>query len=239
MATYYENWYENPEITKEVQRTLKRANQRIVQVAKTFGKDSSTYNQYVGKTLSKRIVKDFVTVSEGGKKVGKGVTKGGYQKLDVRSINKMIRSGNADLSKVNQILAEFGGIRITPKGQIREVEGGGVPTLTSIEQRTRQKIENMGDSPDMYSKKEVRDITEELAEFSKNFQTVYDDYKAEFGIEAGADDPVIGQLYGKNRSGRLSYKKLQDIKNKMEADLKEAESNALAFENETRSKEGL
>ena len=211
-------WYQNYQITPSVQSALKRSNQRIVQTIKTFGKSSSIYKQNIGK-FQKGPYSKYLSTS-----------KSGNLKFDVRTINKLIRSGNVPRSEINQFLSEAAGIKIDPEGNVVKIENGGIPTVSEIEKKTRKKISSWGESEDMYNKQEVRDIAEQLAEFSENFQTTYEAYIANFGEASAREDSVVRELYGDYRAHRLTYRQLQQIKNKMEADLKEAKEESLQFE---------
>mgnify|MGYP006923295976 CR=1 FL=1 len=94
----------------------------------------------------------------------------------------------------------------------------------------------MGEDPSDLSKKELIDITEQLAEFSESFDTTYDAFKNKIGIEEGQTDPTIGQLWGE-REHRLTYKQLQEIKNAMEERLRLNESEATKFEADEQKKQ--
>lgn len=239
-------WYQNPQITNYVQSTLKRSNQRIAQLTKTFGEDSATWRQEVGK-FKKKGYSQWMSVSEGGKKIGRAgkqgkETKGGNVKFDVRKINQAIRSGSVSRSEINRFLADAAGILIQPDGSIKElkravdvngktkyIDDGGIPSTSQILRKTEKKLERMGEDPAEKSRKELLDITKTLAEFSENFDTTYDAFINKYGEEEGKKDPVISQLWGE-REKRLSYSKLQEIRKKMEAMLLEAASDAISFE---------
>lgn len=216
-------WYENYQITPAVQSAIKRANQRIVQTVKTFGKDSSIYKQNVGK-FKKEVYKDFIPYYSR--------SKSGNFTFSARAINKAIRSGKANRSFINQFLAEVAGIKIDPEGNVVEIEKGGIPTVSEIEKKTKKKIASWGESPDMYTKQEIRNIAEELAEFSESFDTSYQIYMANFGQEGAEGDPVVRELYGNYRTSghRLTYKQLQVIKDRMDEQVKLFKAGALDFE---------
>lgn len=203
--------------TTQITSALKRANQRIAQLGKTFGKTSSVYKQEAGK-FQKGAYKNYVSVSSSGN-----------IKFDIRAINKLIRS-DGNPSEIDRILAEFAGIKVNPDGEVVPVKGGGVPTLTELEKRTRKKLERWGEDPYDYNKKQLQGITEKLAEFSENFQTSYETYMAKFGEAEARKDSTIQLLYGEYRNKRLTYRQLEEIKNKMESYIQGAASEAVAFE---------
>lgn len=228
-------WYKNPTLTPYIQSALKRSNQRMATLIKTFGKDSPVVKHEIGK-FKKRGYSDWLSTSVGGKKHGRNISAGGNVKFDVRSINQAIRSGSVSRSEINRFLADAAGIIINPDGSVRELKGGGIQTPTKVLRKTEKKLMAMGEDPTELSKKELIDITEQLAEFSESFDTTYDAFKNKIGIEEGKTDPTIGQLWGE-RDHRLTYKQLQEIKNAMEKRLRLNESDATKFEADEQKKQ--
>lgn len=216
--------------TAQIQSAIKRANQRIAQLGKTYGKGSSVYKQEAGKFF-KGAYKDYVTMSAPGVKHGRNISTGGNIKFDTRSIMKLIKQEGAS-SKVNRLLAEIAGIKIDDEGNVSDVKGGGIPTVSELDRRTEKKLMRWGEDPKDVSKKEIRNITEQLAEFSENFQTSYQAYMAKYGEAEARNDSTIQQLYGDFRNKRLTYRQLEEIKNKMDQRISEAKSEALNFESE-------
>lgn len=205
--------------TTQITSAIKRANQRIAQLSKTYGRNSSVYKQEAGKFL-KGAYKPFV-----------GTSKSGNIKFDIREINKLIRSqGNS--SQVQRMIAEIAGIKFDQEGDIKEIKGAGVPTVSELTKRTEKKLERWGEDPGDYSKKELQNITEQLAEFSENFQTAYNEYIANFGESEARKDTTIQTLYGEFRNKRLTYRELEQIKKRMEDANAAARSEALEFEKE-------
>ena len=115
-------WYQNPLLRAILQSSFKVSNQRIASIAKRYGTRSFTYQQYISK-FEKPMYKEFVTISEAGKKVGRNISTGGNLKFDVKAINKMILSGKANRETVNQLLAEAAGIRIEKDGTVTKLTG--------------------------------------------------------------------------------------------------------------------
>lgn len=205
--------------TTQITSAIKRANQRIAQLSKTYGRNSSVYKQEAGKFL-KGAYKPFV-----------GTSKSGNIKFDIREINKLIRSqGNS--SQVQRMIAEIAGIKFDQEGDIKEIKGAGIPTVSELTKRTEKKLERWGEDPGDYSKKELQNITEQLAEFSENFQTAYNEYIANFGESEARKDTTIQTLYGEFRNKRLTYRELEQIKKRMEDANAAARSEALEFEKE-------
>ena len=203
--------------TTQITSALKRANQRIAQLGKTYGRNSSVYKQEAGKYL-KGAYKDYISFS-----------KSGNIKFDIRSIMKLVRS-DAPPGKIDRIIAEFAGLKFDEEGNAKEIKGGGVPTLTELEKRTRKKLEKWGENPYEYTKGQLQSITEELAEFSENFQTSYEVFMAKYGEAEARKDSTIQLLYGEYRNKRLSYRQLEEIKNKMDTFIANANKEAISFE---------
>ena len=216
--------------TTQISSAIKRANQRIAQLGKTYGRNSSVYKQEAGKFL-KGAYKNLVTESVSGVKHGRNISAGGNLKFDTRAIMKLVKAEGGS-SKVNRLLSEIAGVRITEDGEVVPVKGGGLPTVTELTKRTEKKLERWGEDPGDYNKQQIRDITEQLAEFSENFQTTYEVYMAKYGEAEARKDSTIQALYGEYRDRRLTYRELQAIKDKMDNYNKEASNDALDFENE-------
>lgn len=203
--------------TTQITSSLKRANQRIAQLAKTYGKTSSVYKQEAGKFL-KGSYKPFI-----------GTSASGNIKFDIRAINKIIRD-QGDTSQVQRMIAEITGLKFDADGSPKQIKGAGIPTVSELNKRTEKKLERWGEDPGDYSKKELQNITEQLAEFSENFQTAYNEYIANYGESEARKDSTIQALYGDFRNKRLTYRELEKIKKRMEEANKAASSQALQFE---------
>ena len=203
--------------TTQISNALKRANQRIAQISKTYGRNSSVYKQEAGKFL-KGSYKPYISTS-----------KSGNIKFDIREINKLIRS-QGDTSQVQRMLADIAGIKFDKEGDIKEIKGGGVPAVSELTKRTEKKLERWGEDPGEYTKKELQKITETLAEFSENFQTAYNEYISKYGEAEARKDTTIQTLYGDFRNKRLTYQKLENIKARMEEMNAAARDEALQFE---------
>lgn len=211
-------WFQNYQITPAVQSGLKRANQRIVQLTKSFGSNSSIYKQNVGKFFKGPYSKYLST------------SKSGNVKFNVRAVNQAIRTGSVTRSEINRFLSEAAGIMIQEDGSIKEVKGGGIDTKSEIIRRTEKKLEKWGEDPSDYSKKQLENIAETLAEFSENFQTAYTEFIARYGEETARTDETIQQLYGDYRQHKLTYRDLQNIKDKMDSYFKQTANEATQFE---------
>ena len=205
--------------TQQITNALKRSNQRIAQLAKTYGKKSSVYKQEAGKFL-KGAYKPYI-----------GTSASGNIKFDIKAINKLIRS-QGDTSQVQRMLGEIAGIKFDSEGDIKQIKGAGVPTVSELTKRTEKKLERWGEDPGDYTRKELQNLTETLAEFSENFQTAYNEYIATYGEAEARKDTTIQELYGDFRNKRLTYSELEKIKNRMEEMNARAKDQALEFEKE-------
>ena len=228
--------YYNRLQTQQISSAIKRANQRINQLAKIYGKDSSVYKQEVGKFL-KGAYKPFVTMTSGkarGRNVAKALA-GTYKApeshlaFNVREIMKLVRS-QGNTSQVQRMIAEIAGMKFDAEGNPKQIKGAGIPTVSELTKRTEKKLERWGEDPGDYSKKELQGITEQLAQFSESFQTAYNEYIANFGESEARKDSTIKTLYGEFRNKRLTYRELEQIKQRMEEANKAATSEALQFE---------
>ena len=202
------NWYENPVLRATLQSALKRSNARIANLAKKYGTSSPVYKKETDKFFAPNY-KQFMSISQGGKKVGNNVTIGGNLKFDVKSINKYILSGTADRSQVNQLLAEAAGIKIDPEGNVVPIQKGGIKTITQIRKGASQTAKNMGINPHEMTNEELDVFANEIADFASNFQVAYDAFIARYGEETARQDPYIGQMYDRKKA--LSYSKMIEI----------------------------
>ena len=212
-------WYQNPVLRAALQSSFKVSNQRIVSLAKKYGKNSYVYKKETS-FLQKDMFKPFTATS-----------KSGYPKLDVRSINKSILSGKVDRSEVNQFLSQAAGIRIDADGNIKKLPEQGIATITQIRERAKKRAERLGEPVKEWNVQDLDDFAELLEEFSANFETEYEHAVAEYGEQALRDDPVTQQLYGEHRHGRkLTYNQMTDIMKAFKAMGESQTNQALTFE---------
>ena len=118
------------------------------------------------------------------------------------------------------------------KGDIKEIKGAGVPTVTEVDKRITQRLERFGEDWTQMSKKEIREAGEEMYEFSESFQTTYNTYMANYGEPEARKDNIISLMYSdlRGKKSRLTYPQLKEIKTKMENMIAEARGKALEFE---------
>ena len=197
-------WYQNPLLRPYIQSELKKTNQRIAQIGKTYGKTSSTYKHAIA-AFQKGPLSEFL-----------GTSASGNVKLDIRKIQKAIHSGQLNRSEANELLARAAGLRIDENGDIDHIkvrkkgkdgkthevdQGGDIKTVSEIRERTKKKMINTyGEDPRDYTTKEIDEFGEALEEFSDTFQTAYNEAIAAVGESALKDDPVTAKLWGENRT---------------------------------------
>ena len=216
-------WYQNPMLRTILQSAFKRSNARIANLAKKYGKTSAIYKKETDK-FSQPFYRDFMSISQAGKKYGRNISKGGNLKFDVRKINKWIFSGDADRSIVNQMLSESVGLRIDPQGNIQPVSVGGIKTISQIRKQASQTAKNMGINPHKMTNEELDEFANAITEFSSNFQVSYDAFIAEYGEKAARADNLISQMY--DRKKPLTYQKMIEI-NKRFNEYKQREKMAI------------
>ena len=208
-------WYSNPLLTTKIQSNLKRANQRIATLTKDFGEDSAVWKHEVG-ILQKGPWKEYLSRSVSGKKHGRNVSKGGNLKFDVRSINQAVRSGKMSRSSLNRLLIQAAGIFVDKEGEVHEIEGGGIKSESQILSEAASKFEDWESETETKTKKGKIKVTEELAEFSESINIVYKEAKEWAGEEDMRQDEITRELWAENRTGKLSYSKLKQIKKRLQ-----------------------
>ena len=210
-------WYNNPLLKTQLQSILKKSNQRIIQMASTYGRGSYTFNQYTS-ILEKEIVKPFI--KERKNVVQKGVQIGTVNVVDIRALFKAVEKGQISRDTLNQVLGNIAGITVDRDGNIREnkvVEG--VPTVKKIREQTKKRLRENGFEAKDMSTEELDVKTEEYNTFRSRFQTTYEltiHEVKESGLKA---NPITARLYDE---GKKSYELLEEIGEEMEDLYKEA-----------------
>lgn len=213
-------WYQNPLLKTYLQMILKTSNQRIVQLGKTYGTNSSTFKQATA-ILQKSGVSQFSSTSASG-----------FPKIDIRKVNRLVSSGKADRTELNQVLSQIAGIKIDESGNIEKLKNQGIKTVTQIRKQTKKKLVNQGEDPSEMPVKEIDRITEKLAEFSESFDTSYDIAMGRVGEKQLRSDPITRKLWGENRGGRgkLTYRDMEDIMDRLNEMIKKSKEDALSVE---------
>ena len=105
--------------------------------------------------------------------------------------------------------------------------------MKEIRKQIKKRLEGMGEDPDDYTQGEQVSIYEEILQFSQNFETAYEAALANAGEQAIRNDPITRQLYSEYRRSdrRLTYREMEEIKNRLDLLRAEAKAGALSFEN--------
>ena len=206
-----------------LQSKLKVTNQRIAQLAKTFGKNSPIYKREV-ETLEKGAASKF-----------KGESASGNIKLDMRKITNALKDPNGR-NEVNEVLVKIMGVKIDSNGNLQEVAGQGVKTIKQIKKERDRRLAKMGEDASEYSDQEATEMYEEVLNFEDSFEHAYDVAMGRVGESVLKKDPITSKLWGKDkggtRSGQLTYKEMRDIMNRLAEIANSAQSSALDFEKE-------
>ena len=235
-------WYENPLLRTALQMALKKSNQRLVTLARTFGPNSEIYKREAG-ILEKGAVKKYVSMSSGVNPItGEFKPENIGQKIDIRKLNKDIFSGNISRGDLNQLLSQFAGIRVDPGGNIQKLPSDyGVKTVGKIRKMANAKVRRMGENPEEMTAEEVIDMYEEVLGFASTFETAYDAViagKTEEEEQELKKDPILSELWntdhggtrGKGEGNQLSYNQLETIRNRLYELKAESLGKALKFE---------
>ena len=228
-------WFNNPLLTTVTQMALKKANQRIVSLAKHYGTNSSIFKREVGMIFGGPMSQYADT------------SKSGFPKINIRKINQALRGGKLSLTEANQILTHFAGLKVDEDGNTKEIKKGGIKTIQQVRKDVKKRLaglgedykdvlEDMEEAPgESISDNEKLDrLAEELAEFSENFQTAYDTAMARVkSVSDIKNNPITGKLWSENRGGKkkLTYRELIEIKKELGRLALDARNKATMFEN--------
>ena len=218
-------WYNNPLLKTSLQMILKKSNQRIIQMAVTYGSKSYTFGHYTA-TLQKGPVQDYLKKRTGVTQ--KGVNIGDVNVLDIRKVFKAVETGKIDRDTLNQILSTVSGVKVDASGNIQENKiVTGIPTIKEVRQDQKKRWINYGEDPREHTQQEVDEAVEEYFDFTTNFDTSYKQSMYEVGEAKLRSDPVAGRLW---EAGRKSYRDLMEIKMRLDTIRREARNNALKLE---------
>ena len=239
-------FFNNPILTTITQMALKKANQRIVALAKHYGTNSSIFKREVGMIFGGPMSQYADT------------SKSGFPKINIRKINQALRGGKLSLTEANQILTHFAGVKINEVTvedkrtgklsiihEVKEIKKGGIKTVQQVRSDTKKRLASMGEdykdvlddmeepNENLSDNQKLDRLAEELAEFSENFQTAYDTATQRIkNIATIKNNPITGKLWGDNRGNRrLTYKEMIEIKKELNRLSKEAKEKATSFEN--------
>lgn len=227
-------WYQNPLLRTMLSSELKRVNQRIVTLEKTFNKNSEIYKSQT-EVLTKGKMSKYQATS-GSKQVNK---RGGRTiknpsqslKVDIRKLNDDITKGNLRLEEVNTLLSRLAGINIDATGNIVKVpQSPGIMTVKDIRKRAKKRLIKEGYDPSVMTDQEIIDEYEEYLAFKNEFTTLYKDVKKDHPDESIIEnDPITQRLYGEHREKdeKLTTEELRNIRDRLKELKAEAQANHL------------
>ena len=221
-------WYNNPLLKTSLQMILKKSNQRIIQLAATYGNRSATFNNYAA-LLEKGPLQDYVKVRQ--HVTQRGVDLGTIKVLDIRKLFKAVETGRIDRNQLNEVLAKVSGVHVDQNGNLdKAAMSKGIPTISEIRKQTKKRLINMGVDPREMDNAELDERTELYFDFSTNFQTSYNEAIKAVGESKLRRNDVTKNLW---KPGRKSYDELVEIKKWLDTYRKEAASNAKKLEDGT------
>lgn len=217
-----------------LQSKLKVTNQRIAQLAKVFGKNSPIYKKEIEPLLKGAAAKYTSKTGAGFKIVnGKKVSTPGKEniKLDMRKITNALKDPE-NVNEVNEILSKIIGVKVTPNGEIQEIPNAGVKTITQIKKAAKKRLAKMGEDVDEYPEEDTLEMYERVLNFEESFQTAYEAAIKEYGESVLRADPITSKLWNQNGAsrGKLSYKEMVKIMDRLAGMSNEARASALGLE---------
>ena len=229
-------WYQNPLLRTALQMALKKSNQRLVQLAKTFGPNSEIYKREAG-ILQKGAAQKYITTSSGINPITKVYNPANINtKIDISKLNKDIFAGNINRSDLNRLLSEVAGIRVDQNGDVVQIANQGIKTVGQIRKDARKRLERMGEDPSELTADEVIDLYEDILGFENSFQSAYEIANQRLETKALTSDPITSKLYGTKKGGtradgeRLTYNELKQIRDRFVQLAAEAKRQTLSFE---------
>lgn len=212
-----------------LQSKLKVVNQRIAQLAKTFGPESHIYKQAT-EVMEKGAAEKYTSHSGVGPR---GTAAKGNLKLDMRKITQALEDPR-NIDEVNEVLSKIAGVKVTPSGEIKELPELGIKTIREFKKIRDRKIIGMGEDPSEYSDKERTAMYEDLLAMSEDFNNAYETAVARVSKEEIKKDPITSILWGENRphEGKLTYREAKRVHDRLVELAAEAKGSALEFEEE-------
>ena len=137
------------QLLNEIRLAFKRANQRIVELSKQFGKGSNILKNETA-FMSKGAVNKYT-----------GVSQSGNQKFDIAKITNDFKSGKLSQDELNEIMIKAAGVKISND----EIVGSGKGIATKID--IKERVPDAGE--------DWKEQAEDLAEIEQNFQTEYEE----------------------------------------------------------------
>lgn len=224
-------WYNNPILKAQLQSILKKSNQRIIQLAATYGKKSYTFNNYTN-ILEAGPLQEYIKTRKNV--VQKGVSIGDIKALDIRKVFQAVESGKISRQELNQIIGKMAGVHVDASGELQtNTQEKGIQTISQIRKETKKRMINRGEDPRELSENEIDAATEQYFDFTTNFDTSYAQAIKEIGEAKMRNDEIMGKLWYEKRGFRkLSYDEMIDIKREMDKVRRNARKAALKTEEE-------
>ena len=141
------------QLLNEIRLAFKRANQRIVELGKQFGKKSNVLKNEIA-WMEKGAVNQYTGVSGSGNK-----------KFDISKITRDFKEGKLSQDELNEIMIKAAGQKVSNG----ELVGSGKGISTTID--IKERVPEAG--------ADWKEQAEELAEIEQNFQTEYEEIKKE------------------------------------------------------------
>lgn len=221
-------WYNNPLLKTSLQMILKKSNQRIVQLAATYGRGSETYNSYTA-LLEKGPLQEYVKKRE--HVTQHGVDLGNIKVLDIRKVFKAVETGKIDRNQLNEILSKVAGVHVDSSGNLEPAaHSKGIQTVSEIRKQTKKRLINQGVDPREMSNEEIDKETELYFDFTTNFQTAYNEAVKNVRESTLRKNPVTKQLWD---PGKKSYDQLIEIKKWLDTYNRDAAKRANKLEDGT------
>ena len=201
--------YLNPQSIKKLAKALKVVNQRISEIGKQFGRDSTTYKNAISAYESADLEKYI------------GTSASGNFKFNIRAINKDLRSGDA--SKAVERILNAAGFREGKPGFLRQTkEGKLIPTVKELKKKWAPYFDSFKEATEEgeereLTKEEIYSIIEEAEALPSDFTSLIYEYESKFGSDEMAR--AYPDLFGKGTRGELSKSQYMKIKRGMMTDL--------------------
>lgn len=201
--------YLNPQSIKKLAKSLKVVNQRISEIGKQFGKDSTTYKNAISAYESADLQKYI------------GTSASGNFKFNIRAINKDLRTGQA--TQAIEGILNAAGFREGKPGFLRATkEGKLIPTVKELKKKWSPYFDNFkqetpeGEEREL-TKEEIYSVIEEAEKLPTGFRDLIYEYESKFGRDEM--EKAYPELFGKGTRGELSKSSYMKIKRGMMTDL--------------------
>jgi len=217
----------SPLLKAQLQSVLKKSNQRIAQLAATYGNKSFTFQNYAN-ILDFGPLQPYVKERHGVTQ--KGVYLGDLNVLDIRKVFRAVETGKLTREELNQIIGKMAGVHVDSAGDLQaNTMEKGIQTISEIRKQTKKRLINRGEDPRGMDKEQLDRETEAYFDFSTNFQTSYNETVKDMREPNMRKHEIIGKLWD---PGKKSYNDLVEIKKAMDTWRRNNRREALKLEDE-------